>query len=125
VSKLKTIEIFQLLLAIVIIVEATALTIGMAIIKKNKKWLTVRNIIILIVDLITGGILLWISINSLSNYSSVLTEIYIAIIASHIYRLAEDFLPREVKFCFNKPLVIINYIKLFAALIIATIIFVL
>ncbi|MBU1099734.1 MAG: hypothetical protein KKA84_04945 [Bacteroidetes bacterium] len=122
---MKTIEIFQLLLAIVIIVEATALTIGMAIIKKNKKWLTVRNIIILIVDLITGGILLWISINSLSNYSSVLTEIYIAIIASHIYRLAEDFLPREVKFCFNKPLVIINYIKLFAALIIATIIFVL
>lgn len=117
--------IFQLILALAIFIEAVALLFGMSVIKKNKEWLTVRNIIIILVDLLTGGILFWITIHSLSGFDSVLTEIYLAIIVSHSYRFAEGFLQQKNKFCFSKTLIIANNLKLIVSIIITLIIFIL
>ena len=104
--------IFIYSLSLIIIAEAVALFTGFYLMKKKPEWLSTRNIIFLLLDLITGFGIIYLMITGKSIPNILFSELLIAGVISHLLRSGEYFLKRKIIFCFNIPLFIINNIKL-------------
>ncbi len=95
--------------------EALALVAGMRVIKRGTgPWLNRRNNLLLLSDLAAGPAL----VAGLS-FMLLFIPALLLLVSTHIYRTVEYMTAREIKFCFNLPLLLINLLKLAGLLILS------
>ncbi|MFX1277106.1 MAG: hypothetical protein ACFFBP_19375 [Promethearchaeota archaeon] len=107
-----------IILGLLVIGEATALLIGMNLAGTGgKEWLSIKNYIILIFDIMTGLLIIPLIMNIFDKNSTIfLVILLISIFILHLYRDIEYFMPIINKFCINFPLFVFNNIKLILSL---------
>jgi len=93
--------------------EATALLTGSLIYRKKAgPWLNKKNILYLLVDIISAVVLIW----SIPDLNFLPPELFLIVLilalGSHLLRTEEYLKKRRHKFCDNRALFIVNNIKL-------------
>lgn len=92
--------------------EAVALLIGSYVVSKKKlPWLSKKNLILLILDIVLASVIL-ISLPQLGYLPLIVFIASVLLgIGTHIYRTEEYFSKRTNKFCDNQALFIVNILK--------------
>lgn len=92
--------------------EAIILFVVLYVLKHEKKWFSVRNTNFILLDIITGGGLIYILLSDYPLNAIISYELIAAGIITHLLRVIEYIQKKRNKFCFNIHLFIINDIKL-------------
>jgi hypothetical protein len=98
--------------ALVVIGEALALILGMYLLSRGENpWRTRTNNALIATDIIVGGVFLW---SILAGWIEGL-PFYLSLgllIITHAYRIWENRTRKPNPFCANRPLIIVNNLKL-------------
>ena len=116
---LELIQTIGIATCLIIAGEALALLAGLLIFKKpTYEWANHVNIALVSSDLIMGGFLLQYYLGLIVEYTELdVLLLIMAIIATHSYRASQTLRMARNPYCFNKPLGIINWIKLAGVLV--------
>jgi hypothetical protein len=119
---MNTLRLITLGTALIIFGEALALTVGMVLVQRGQNpWLTPRNTMLLGLDLLLGGVLIYLA---LSGNEQMVSWTFIGAglisLLAHAYRDLEYFSTQSYPFCGNQPLFIVNNFKLLGLLVITT-----
>ena len=101
--------------------EALALAFGIGILNRRKiEWLNGKNLLLLALDVLAGGVLIWAGFGLGSGGVSrvMLFGSLVILLVTHTYRTWEYLAHQPNPFCFNLALFIVNEIKSTAALIV-------
>jgi len=115
------IKTVAILTGLVVAGEALALTLGMRILgRRDSPWICRKNDLLLEIDLFTGlGLII---LTAISAHPDAAIPFYVLVILSiitHSYRELEFLTRAESAFCANKPLFVVNNLKLIGLLILA------
>ena len=105
--------------------EAIALLVGMVMLSPQpNSWITWRNILLLILDIICGIGMIGLMLLWRGNFRNILLSGLVVIaFSSHAYRDWEYFLSKtDDRFLINNPLFVLNNVKLIGVVVIAAII---
>ena len=106
-------SVFTIAISLPIILEAVALVIGMHVMGRGRSWRSVKNDVLLITDIAAGIAILCLAIIDAKVHQSTLFYIFITILLiTHAYRQREYLADTNNPFCDNKPLLIVNNVKL-------------
>jgi hypothetical protein len=108
------IQKFGVVISLLTTGEALALIIGLLVFKKPAlKWAKGVNILLVLSDLIFGGYLVQIYLGLISDRNKLETVLIIMVlIATHSFRASQTLRLVRNPYCFNRPLGIVNWIKL-------------
>jgi hypothetical protein len=117
---MNTLRLITLLTALVIFGEALALTVGMVLVQRGQNpWFTPRNAVLLGLDLLLGGLLIYLAWSGSEQMVSwALIGAGLISLLAHAYRDLEYFSGTPLPFCANQPLFIVNNLKLLGLLIV-------
>jgi hypothetical protein len=113
-TTLGSLHLGELLVGLAVAGEALALTAGMHLLSpRPNAWISVRNDLLLAVDVVTGAGLVWFAILDGANAQTSLLRVCLAAaLLAHSYREWEWFANSDQRFCINGPLVAFNTLKL-------------
>jgi hypothetical protein len=100
------------LTGLIIVGESLLLFIGLGLMGDSNTWVGVKNNCLIVLDIITGFILLFYSYDKSSVSEKVFKIIMMLGVLTHIYRDFEYFSKVLDRFIFNHPLLILNNIRL-------------
>ena len=111
---LELIQIIGIAISLIIAGEALALLAGFLIFKKpTHEWANLVNIALVSSDLIMGGYLLQAYLGLIIDHNELEVLLLImALIATHSFRTSQTLRMARNPYCFNRPLGIVNWIKL-------------
>jgi len=102
-----------LILALSLLIEGVALFIGMTILNPGHEWVTILNIIFLVIDiLVAAGLLRLVFCQPNLGKSILLYGLLIISIITHAYRGIEYILQIQTRFLLNEALFLVNLLKL-------------
>lgn len=113
-------RVITLLVGAIVTGEATALAIGMHLVKKSKSpWISLKNDLLMALDVVVGLALIFIAFDGGALIQPIWFSIFVLIgLLTHIYRIWENLAGREIPFCGNRSLFILNNIKFIGLLVI-------
>ena len=106
---------YTILLGILLVGEAAALLIGTCVLgKSGRPWISFKNILFLLLDILSGTMLL---LSVLFKFPEIIYWlIFIVVIFSHAFREYEYLALQKQPFCSNLPLFIVNNVKVVLSL---------
>ena len=118
--ELNFLKIVTLITALVVAGEALALLTGTTILADEKDPWAAKNMVFLILDIITGlGLVYFGLVKGSINNSVLFILLTLIVLATHSYREWQYFADVEYKFCFNIPLFVVNNLKLLGLVVIS------
>jgi hypothetical protein len=111
---------FMIVVGLFVAGEATALAVGLHIVKKSKSpWVSLKNDLLLALDVVVGlGLIFW-AISDTDFQTPEWFSLFVIIgLLTHIFRVWEYLAGRKNPFCGNRSLFIINNLKFVGLLII-------
>lgn len=120
-SFLLLLDVFALVLGLTVAGESIALLMGTTFSGfEGQEWQTPSNMFFMIIDIITGvAIIFLIFVKAeLTNYPLVLSVFVVIVIMTHLFREMQYLLDIPNKYLKNRPLFIVNNLKLLLAAII-------
>jgi hypothetical protein len=113
-------QVVTILVGVIVTGEATALAIGMHLIKKSDSpWVSLKNDLLLALDVVVGLALILIAFDGGTLIQPIWFSIFITIgLLTHIFRIWEYLGGRQTPFCGNRSLFIFNNIKFIGLLVI-------
>jgi hypothetical protein len=117
---MNALQVVTTLVGLLVAGEATVLAVGVHLIKKSQSsWVSLKNDLLLAFDVVVGLSLLIIAFDGGKVIQPFWFTIFVAIgLLTHIYRVWEYLAGRKSPFCDNRPLFIVNIIKLIGLLLI-------
>ena len=114
------IGVITFLLGLIVIGEAIALLVGMHLLNKHSKpWISIKNDLLLAVDIITGAAIIYIAmVNGIMSQSNIVYLVMVFALLAHGYREWEYLINAPNKFCVNASLFAFNNIKLIGLLVV-------
>ncbi|MBN1260849.1 MAG: hypothetical protein JXB35_09230 [Anaerolineae bacterium] len=92
--------------------ESLALLIGMHGVIKTSPWLTLKNELFAISDVVLGAALIVLALNGAEARSGLLLGLLVSGLVSHGYRAWSYLAGIESRFIFNLPLFILNALRI-------------
>ena len=110
---MNALQVVTILVALIIAGEATALAVGMHLIKKSESpWISLKNDLLLAFDIVVGLVLIMIAVQGRDQIQSIWFTLFVTMgLLTHIYRIWEYLASKAGPFCDNRPLFIVNNIK--------------
>jgi hypothetical protein len=117
---MNALRVVTILVGAIVAGEATALAIGMHLIKKSESpWISLKNDLLMALDVVVGLALILIAFDGGALIQPIWFSIFVMIgLVTHIYRIWENLAGRETPFCGNRPLFIFNNLKFIGLLLI-------
>jgi len=117
---MSALQVVTLIVGIVVAGEATALAIGIHIVKKsNSSWVSLKNDLLLALDVVVGLVLILMVFGSENFPPPVWFPVFVSIgLITHIFRIWEYLSDRTSSFCGNRSLFILNNLKFVGLLLI-------
>jgi hypothetical protein len=117
---MNALQVFTMLVGLIVAGEATALAIGMHLIKKSDSaWISLKNDLLLALDVVVGLAFVLIAFDGGNLIQPIWSSIFVTIgLLTHIYRVWEYLAGRQTPFCGNRSLFIFNNIKFIGLLLI-------
>jgi hypothetical protein len=106
-------RIVTVLVSLLVVGEATALAIGMHIIKKSESpWISLKNDLLLAMDIVVGLLLILLAYDGATFPQPVWFPLFAIVgLITHLFRIWEYLAGRASAFCHNRPLFILNNFK--------------
>lgn len=105
--------VFAVVISLPVIGEAVALVIGVHVMRRGRSWRSIKNDVLLISDVAAGTAVLCLAIIDANVYRSIPFYVFTTLLLiTHAYRQREYLVEANNPFCDNKPLLIVNNIKL-------------
>lgn len=110
---MSALQVVTLIVGIIVAGEATALAIGIHIVKKSDSpWVSLKNDLLLALDVVVGLVLILMVFGSEKFPPPVWFPIFVSIgLITHIFRIWEYLSDRTSSFCGNRSLFILNNLK--------------
>ena len=108
------IKTISILINLLVTGEALALLIGLLVFRKpSLEWASAGNISLVLSDLLLGGYLFQYYFGLINNRRGLeVLVVTMVLIATHSFRASQTLRKAKDPYCFNRPLGIVNWIKL-------------